>query len=91
MLQISIIEGHHQALSRSTKNGTRYYQKAYAHMGGAFPQEIEIPLRSPAEAYPVGDFSLSVSTFQVGKYKNLELNPFEVLLVPAQKSFSKAS
>ncbi|WP_018414800.1 single-stranded DNA-binding protein [Teredinibacter turnerae] len=91
MLKISIIEGHHQPQSRTTKNGMRYYQEGYAHMGGAFPQQIEIPLRNPAEANPVGEYTLDISTFQVGRFKNLELNPFELRLVPAQKILSKAS
>lgn len=91
MLKISIIDGHHQAQSRSTKNGVRYFQEAYAHLGGAFPQQIEVPLKNPAEAKPVGEYSLDLSAFQVGRFKNLELNPFELKLIPATKSVSKAS
>lgn len=92
MLKISIIDGHHQALSRTTKNGVRYFQEAYVHLGGAFPQQIEIPLKAPADANPIGDYSLDVSNFQAGKYKNLELNPFELKLVPyTAKSGSKAA
>jgi hypothetical protein len=91
MLNISIIDGHHQAQSRNTKNGIRYFQEAYAHLGGAFPQQIEIPLRNPADAKPIGEYTLDVSTFQVGRFKNLELNPFELKLLPLQKSVQKAS
>lgn len=90
MLKVSIIEGHHQPQSRSTKNGVRYFQEAYAHLGGAFPQQIEVPLKNPADAKPVGDYTLDLSTFQVGRFKNLELNPFELRLIPAQKTLSKA-
>lgn len=86
MLKISIIEGHHQPQSRTTKNGQRFYQEAYAHMGGAFPHQIEVPLRSPADARAVGDYELSLSAFQVGRYKNLEINPFELPLQPASTS-----
>lgn len=93
MLNISIIDGHHQAQSRNTKNGIRYFQEAYAHLGGAFPQQIEIPLRNPADAKPIGEYTLDVSTFQVGRFKNLELNPFELRLKPADqpRATSKAS
>ena len=91
MLKISIIDGHHQPQSRNTKNGVRYYQDAYAHLGGAFPQQIEIPLKNPADAKPIGDYTIDLSTFQVGRFKNLELNPFELRLVPVQKTLSKAS
>jgi hypothetical protein len=92
MLKISIIDGHHQALSRTTKTGVRYYQEAYAHLGGAFPQKIEVPLQAPADASPIGDYSLDISNFQAGKYKNLELNPFELKLIPFNaKGVSKAA
>lgn len=89
MLKISIVDGHHLPQSRQTKNGARYYQFAYAHIGGAYPAEIEIPLRNPTDAKPVGDYTLDLKTFQVGKYKNLELNPFELCLVPPPASTSK--
>lgn len=91
MLKIEIVNGHHQAKSRNTKSGVRYYQEAYAYMGGAFPQQIEIPIRSPAEALPVGEYTLDLENFQVGRFKNLELNPFELKLSPTTKPLSKAS
>lgn len=90
MLKISIIEGHNQPQSRTTKNGVRYYQNAYAHFGGAFPQEIEVPLRSAADAFPVGDYELDIRNFRVGRFKNLEINPFELTLTPLDKG-QKAS
>jgi Helix-destabilising protein len=91
MLKISIIEGHHLPQSRNTKNGVRYFQNAYAHMGGAFPQQIEIPLKSPADAFHIGDYTLELSCFQVGKFKNLELNPFEVRLKPIENTMRQAT
>lgn len=89
MLKISIIDGHHQPQSRSTKNGVRYFQEAYAHLGGAFPHQIEVPLKTPADAKSVGDYTIDLSTFQVGRFKNLEINPFELLLTRIQKPLSK--
>ena len=91
MLKISIIDGHHQPQSRPTKSGMRHYQEAYAHMSGVYPQQIEIPLKNPSEAKPVGDYTLDLSSFQVGRYKNLELNPFELQLVPIQRTVAKTS
>ncbi|WP_370981009.1 single-stranded DNA-binding protein [Agaribacterium sp. ZY112] len=91
MVKISIIDGHHQAKSRNTKNGVRYFQDAYVHLGGAFPHQIEIPLKAPTDANPVGEYELSLNNFQVGRFKNLELNPFEVGLIPLSKTLSKAS
>lgn len=80
MVKISVIEGHHLPNSRSTKSGVRYYQNAYASLGGVYPQHIELPLKTPADAYPVGEYILDISNFQVGRFKNLELNPFELRL-----------
>lgn len=90
-VKISVLDGHHQPQSRQTKTGVRHYQTAYAHLGGAFPVEIEIPLRGPADAHPVGDYALSPSSFRVGKYRNLELNPFELALVASSKSNVRAA
>lgn len=80
MVKVSIILNHHFPQSRNTTNGVRYYQAAYVHLGGAFPHEIEIPLKTPADAFPVGDYEVGVGSFRVGKYKGLELNPFELKL-----------
>jgi hypothetical protein len=91
MLKISIIDGHHLPQSRPTQKGVRYYQNAYAHMGGAFPQQIEIPLRNPVDAFSIGDYTLDLSCFQVGKFKNLELNPFEVRLKPVENTIRQAA
>ena len=88
MLKISIIEGHNLPQSRNTKNGLRYFQQAYAHMGGAYPQEIEIPLQAPTDAKPVGEYELALSAFRVGRFKNLELNPFDLPLVPITKNIT---
>ena len=91
MLKISIIDGHHSPQSRTTQKGIRYFQNAYAHMCGAFPQQIEIPLRNPVDAFQVGDYTLDLSCFQVGKFKNLELNPFEVRLKPTENTMRQAA
>ncbi len=90
MLKISIIEGHHLPQTRNTSKGLRYYQNAYAHLGGAFPQQIEVPLKSPVESFSVGDYTLDLSCFQVGKFKNLELSPFEIRFKPIDNSARQA-
>lgn len=91
MLKVSIVDGHHQVQSRTTKNGVRYFQEAYAHLGGAYPQQIEISLRDPSEAKPIGDYTLDISAFQVGRFKNLELNPFSMPLNPVGAKGGKAA
>ena len=91
MLKISIIEGHHLPQTRNTSKGVRYYQNAYAHLGGAFPQQIEVPLKNPVDAFSTGEYTLELSCFQVGKFKNLELNPFEVRLKPVENIVRQAA
>lgn len=91
MLKISIIEGHHVAQSRMTKNGARHYQDAYVDLGGAFPQHIQIPLGSPTEAKPVGDYFLSPLSFEVGQYKDLKINPFNLHLVAESAATTSAA
>lgn len=86
MLKISIIEGRQAPQTRTTKNGIRYFQEAYAHLGGAFPEQVEIPLRNASEARAVGDYELDVSSFRVGRFKNLEVNPFELNITPLKAS-----
>lgn len=84
MIKISIVEGRHQAQSRQTKSGTvRYFQEAYVDLGGLYPEQIELPLRAPVDAKQAGKYTLDVSNFRVGKFKNLELNPFEIRLIPS--------
>ncbi|WP_051219594.1 single-stranded DNA-binding protein [Oceanobacter kriegii] len=82
MIRIEVLQGHHLPQQRPTKNGIRYYQLAYAHLGGAFPVEIQIPLRGVQDAYPVGLYEPDLPAFQVSRWGNLELNPFELPLVP---------
>lgn len=91
MLKISIIEGHNQPQSRTTQKGIRYYQEAYVHLGGAYPEQIEIPLRNASDARPVGEYELEVSTFRVGRYRNLEINPFELNISPLKSTATAKS
>jgi len=89
-MKITIAKGHEAPISRTTQNGIRWSQLGYAHMGGAFPQEIQIPLSSAAAAYPVGDYQLSERSFRVGKYGGLEVNPFDLILEPLSSAVAKA-
>lgn len=84
MIRIAIVDGYHHAQSRQTQKGTRYFQTAYCHLGRAYPEMMEIPLRNPAEAYLPGDYELSADCYRVGKFRNLELNPFELKLLPVK-------
>lgn len=90
-VKISILDGHHQPQTRQTKTGTRYFQTAYAQLGGVYPVEIEVPLRGPSDAHAVGDYAIAQSSFRVGKFRNLELNPFELTLVSVAKTTVRAA
>ena len=89
-MKIEIIKGHEQPVSRliNTQNGekTIHEQKAYAHMGGAFPVEFKLSLKSHSDAYPVGVYSLADTSYSVNKFGGLELNRFEISLVADKPS-----
>lgn len=85
-MKITIVQGHHQPDSRNTQKGTMWSQKAYADLGGAFPAEIKISLQSPERAYAVGEYELSPQSFKVGQYGDLEVNRFNIKLVPSTSS-----
>lgn len=91
MVKVSIIDGHNMPQSRNTQKGVRYFQSAYVHLGGAFPHQIEIPLKNPSDSFSIGDYTVDLCSFQVGKYKNLELNPFELRLIAIKQQIAKAS
>ena len=92
MIKISILENRSQPKTRTTQNGIRHFQEAYVQLSGFYPEQIEIPLKSPADAYAVGDYQLDLSVFRVGKFRNLEINPFELKLISMnQKPLAKAS
>lgn len=85
MLEVEIVRGHETVLVRQGKNGVSYYQRAYAHIGGAFPHEFRLPLSSPQAAYAVGKYYLSPSSYRVNQWSDLEINRFELTLVPVQQ------
>jgi hypothetical protein len=91
MLKISIIEGHHQPISRTTKNGVMWNQDGYVHLGGAYPSKMKITLESPAAAYGPGEYELSPESFRVGQYGDLEVNRFGMKMVPISLAKSATS
>lgn len=79
---VEIIQGHHLPDSRAVGDKQFFSQRAYAHLGGAFPVEISIPLNAPVDAQPIGKYTIADSSFRVGKYNRLEINPYELKLQP---------
>ena len=89
-MKITIVEGHHQPESRTTQKGLMWSQKAYADLGGAFPAQMKITLQSPNEAYRPGDYELSPESFRIGQYGDLEVNRFNIKLVPVSAALKSA-
>jgi hypothetical protein len=83
-LIIEIIKNHEQPTSRQFKGqeDLTWTQKAFAHMGGVFPVEIKLPVKNASYANPVGKYVLSDASFKVGKYGDLEINRWDIELVP---------
>lgn len=47
-------------------------QEAYAFLGGAYPERVEVSLWD-RPAFPVGVYTLALTSFLVNRYRNLEL------------------
>ena len=64
-------------------------QSAAIECGEDFPKPFKITLADDQPPYPPGDYIVDPSSFQVGKYDNLEVSR-RVLLVPLPESLLKA-
>jgi len=90
MIKVSIIQDTDDVHTRNatSKDGqpVQYYnQFGYAHLGDAFPVKIKLPIESPAFRYPVGDYKIALSSFQVGRYDSLEINSFNLKLTKLEQ------
>lgn len=89
-IQIEIIENANAVQSRSFTNQKtgeikQYYnQYGYVHLGEAFPIKMKVPVESPAQAYPVGKYQLSLQSIRVGRFDALEIDPYNIILEPLQ-------
>ena len=93
MLKIEILKGHEYPESRARRDNQEltWSQKGFAHLGGAFPVEIKIPLENATKAYSVGVYEVDVKSFRVGQYGNLELSRWELHLTPIPNHLKQAS
>jgi hypothetical protein len=93
-LILEVVEGHHVVEQKLSRDNKPYFeQKAYAHFGGAFPQEFVMRLESPANAYAIGKYIIKSESFRVNQYRKLELNPYGLVLehiTPRQPMTSKS-
>ncbi|CAM3530682.1 single-stranded DNA-binding protein [Pseudoalteromonas maricaloris] len=94
-LIIEIVKGHENPMPRTVNKGKEnervvYDQKAYAHFGGAFPQEFRLSHDDHNNAYPVGKYTLALESFGIGRWGDLEINGRQMKLVPASQELLKA-
>ena len=90
-LIIEIIEGHHLPEARTVGEKQYFSQKAFAHLGGPFPQEIAVSIEGPAQANAIGKYELSLSSFRVGKYNKLEISPYDMTLTPVRSTSNNST
>jgi hypothetical protein len=90
---IEIIKGAEKPESRKFKNSDdlSWSQKGFAHMGGVFPVEIKIPIENASYCNPVGKYHLNPSSFKVGQYGDLEINKWNIELIPVNSNASAPS
>lgn len=66
-------------------------QSAYWHkVGEAYPFKITIGLEDGQEAYIPGFYILGESSYKVGRFGDLEIDRFNLKLVPEKTSFASA-
>ena len=61
---------------------TIHEQQAYLHTGSAYPIPFKLSIRTPADAYPSGEYTLHPDSFTVNQFGGLEINRFEIRLAP---------
>lgn len=83
VVEINQKDGGLQAVKRG--ENTRYHQNAYLHTGQAYPLPFKINLQEPVP-YGSGKFNIDPLSFRIGKYGDLELDPYGFKLVPLDKA-----
>lgn len=85
-LVIEIFEGKNTPLARNvtTKSGpkTFYHVPAAVDTGGLYPVEFRFPVESENHFITPGKYTLPNTSFKVGPYGDLEIDRFNMLLVP---------
>ena len=75
MLRISIESSDVVEKNGTKKDGSPFslrLQEAWAYLGLAHPQRIELPIWKEDVPYEVGEYTLDPASFQVSRYGNLE-------------------
>lgn len=78
---ITIDESEAKCFPKTIGQRTVQEQTAYVDLGEKYPLKVKFTLPPSRErAYPAGQYVLTLEAFQIGKYGNLELNPWELSL-----------
>jgi len=92
MFKVSIVQDHNHIEERTHTNPktgeikTYYSQYGYITLpNNIYPQKMKVPVESPMKAYPVGDYTLSPMSVQIGRFDSLEINVFNIKLDRVQK------
>ncbi len=92
MLKISVLTTETSVRSGKNKSGNEYRmvsQPIWVHLSGKpFPTESKVLLQDGQPPYPQGDYTLHDTSYVVGQYDRLELNP---VLIPLQQQSKQAS
>jgi uncharacterized protein affecting Mg2+/Co2+ transport len=70
------------------KARTVHKQRAYMHTGKKFPTEIQIPVDT-SMGLELGEYQMLDASYQVGKYGDIQINPFELALTMTKDSSGK--
>ena len=85
MIKVDCLKGHSAVNSRSyidKKTGEQKFmhsQNLYAHLGGAFPEMINVSIEDPMKPIEEGSYTLGSGIFQVGNFGRLEINSYEIV------------
>lgn len=87
-IEITQDDGRVQSRAITTRNGDNmnvHSQTAYLHRTGrAYPDPFRLNVRNPSEAHAPGIYELDPSSFRINGYGDLEINRYEMTLIPVK-------
>lgn len=84
MITVIIEKEDENAITRQIGQKTIREQNGYVKLPThKYPVRIKFAIpEGHATSYKAGTYDISPANFQIGKYEKLELNPYEMILVP---------
>jgi len=95
-LVIEIMQGDERPQSKTIRAGqpdakTFYFHQAFAHLGGRFPVEMQLPAESNTHMIAAGKYVLAPQSFKINQYGGLEISRFDMQLIPLIKQQVKVA